>query len=437
MPTTIAIESKTVSFRGFATPYQHLYLVKTVTDDAGRVIDERVIRGDAGGDATLVTQADIPLARSADARGSATPEQRNHTDLNLGGRDPEAVWQLMVQHAVNVDKANLLYGVDSFGFDTGEGANSNTLVASALHTVGINLATHLPDGVTFNEVPLFNRLDQMFVNDVLVGQAGNDRVYGGVGNDRIEGGDGADRLFGETGSDYLVGGAGNDYLDGAAGVDRMDGGAGNDTYRVDDRRDQVIESDTSAAGGIDRVLSTVSFSLASRSEMAGVERLSLSRTGDAAARGNDLDNYVSGNSGDNKLFGGAGNDTLKGSGGDDVLHGGAGSDALKGDGGRDAFQFNAVTESLAGETTRDRILDFTSADVIDLRSIDANTLVDGNQAFTFIGSAAFTEAGQLRFELDGLGNTIVQADVDGNLTADFEVLLQSSTRLLAKDDFLL
>jgi Ca2+-binding RTX toxin-like protein len=312
LPTTIAIESNTVSVRGFATPYQHLYLVKTVTDDAGRVIDERVIRGDAGGDATLVTQADIPLARSADARGSATPEQRHNTDLSLGGRDPEAVWQLMVQHAVNVDKANLLYGVDSFGFDTGRGANSNTLVASALHTVGIDLATHLPEGVTFNEVPLFNRLDQMFVNDVLVGQAGNDRVYGGVGNDRIQGGDGADRLFGESGSDYLVGGAGNDYLDGGSGADRMDGGAGNDVYRVDDRRDRVVETDTSEAGGIDRVYSTVSFSLSNRAETAGAEKLILSSGLDLSGSGNSLGNYIAGGSGDNRLSGHEGNDTLRG-----------------------------------------------------------------------------------------------------------------------------
>jgi Ca2+-binding RTX toxin-like protein len=437
LPTTIAIESKTVSVRGFATPYQHLYLVKTVTDDSGRVLDERVIRGDAGGDATLVTQADIPLARSADARGSATPEQRNHTDLNLGGRDPEAVWQLMVQHAVNVDKANLLYGVESFGFETGDGANSNTLVASALHTVGINLATHLPKGVTFNEVPLFNRLDEMTVNDVLIGQTGNDRVYGGVGHDRIQGGDGADRLYGESGSDYLFGGNGDDLLDGSSGIDRMDGGAGNDVYRIDNPRDRVIESDESSAGGVDRVYSAVSFNLSSRAEMSGVEQLILSGARQISGRGNSLDNYISGTSLDNRLAGGAGNDTLKGGNGDDVLHGGGGGDFLKGDRGRDTFLFKSTPESLAGETTRDQVLDFTSSDVIDLRSIDANTLVDGNQAFSFIGSAAFTGAGQLRFEVDGSGNTIVQADVDGNLTADFEVLLQNYTAGLSKDDFLL
>lgn len=437
MPTTIAIESKTVNLRGFATPYQHLYLVKTVTDEAGQVLDERVIRGDLGGDLTLEIQADIPLARSADARGSATPEQRNHTVLNLGGRDPEAVWQLMAQHAVNVDRANLRYGVDSFGFSTGDGANSNTLVASALHTVGINLAANLPDGVTFNEVPLFNRLDEMVVNDILVGQAGNDRVYGGVGHDRIQGGDSADRLYGESGSDYLVGGAGNDLLDGSAGADRMDGGSGNDIYRVDDRRDRIIEIDISDAGGVDRVYSTVSFNLSSRAEMVGAEKLILSSRLDLSGSGNSLGNYIAGGSGDNRLSGRDGNDTLKGGQGDDVLHGGGGADILLGDGGRDAFLYRSVVESSAGEATRDIIRSFTSADVIDLRSMDANIVIDGNQAFTFIGSATFSGAGQVRYETDALGNTIVQADVDGNLTADFEILLQSYTAGLGRDDFLL
>jgi len=437
LPTTIAIESKTVSVRGVATPFQHLYLVKTVTDESGRVLDERVIRGGAGGDLTLVTQADIPLARSADARGSATPEQRNHTVLDLGGRDPEAVWQLMVQHTVNVDKANLRYGVDSFGFDSGEGANSNTLVASALHTVGINLAAHLPEGVTFNEVPLFNRLDEMVVNDSLLGHAGNDLVYGGVGRDTLRGEDGPDRLYGESGSDHLIGGGGNDLLDGSTGIDRMNGGAGDDIYRVDDSRDRVIETDTSAAGGVDRIEAKVSFSLSSRAEMAGVEQLILRTNQKLSGSGNGLDNYLAGSSGDNRLGGGGGNDTLKGGSGDDILRGGSGSDVLLGNNGNDTFLFKSVAESAAGELTHDRILDFSSADVIDLRSIDANALSDGNQDFTFIGSAAFTGAGQLRFEADGSGRTIVQADIDGNLTADFEILLQGTARILAKDDFLL
>ncbi|GEO12726.1 calcium-binding protein [Microvirga aerophila] len=454
MPTTIAIESKTVSFRGVATPYQHLYLVKTITDASGNVLDERVIRGDVGGDLTLVTQANIPLSESADARGSATPEQRRHTPLDLNGRDPEQVWALMVQHVVNIDKAGLQYGVDSFEVDNGGDANSNTTVASALYTVGISLARNLPRGVEPNEVPLYNRLDAMLVNDRLVAGAENDIIRGGVGRDGIRGNDGNDRLYGGADGDNLNGGSGNDLMDGGIGNDRMTGSGGNDTYRVDSALDRVIESDASAAGGIDRVESTISFSL-SRAERAGVEQLVLRGGNDLSGTGNRLDNSISGTSGDNKLVGGSGNDSLAGGSGEDRLHGqsgndslrggkgdddligGSGSDILRGDAGRDAFVFGSVSQSVAGATTRDVILDFTSADVIDMQGIDAKALATGNQTFGFIGSAAFTGAGQLRFEADGAGNTLVQADVNGDLAADFEVLLQGYVGPLGRGDFLL
>src|SRR5215211_8596092 len=107
MPTTIAIESKNIVVFGLVTPFQHLYLVKTVTDAAGKVLDERVIRGDVGQDLTLVTQANVPLATSPDARDGQTLAQRHHTELDLSGRDPDEVWSLMVQHALNINKANL------------------------------------------------------------------------------------------------------------------------------------------------------------------------------------------------------------------------------------------------------------------------------------------------------------------------------------------
>jgi Ca2+-binding RTX toxin-like protein len=455
LPTTIAIESKTVSFRGVNTPFQHLYLVKTVTDASGDVLDERVIRGDVGGDLTLVTQADIPLAASADRRGSDTLAERNHRVLDLGGRDPEQVWSLMVQHAVNIDKAGLQYGVDSFEIDNGGDVNSNTTVASALHTVGISLVRNLPPSVERNEIPLYSRLDAMVVDDVLSGGALNDIIRGGVGRDNVRGNDGNDRIYGENSGDNLRGGFGNDLLDGGVGNDRMAGADGNDIYRVDSRLDRVVETDTSATGGVDRVESAVSFDLLGRAGTAGIEELVLRGRGDLVGSGNTLGNYIAGNGGDNKIVGKSGddslsgmagddrvsgqlgNDSLRGGSGDDDLIGGLGSDILRGDRGNDAFVFNSVAESLAGETTRDVIQDFTAADTIDLTRIDANALAAGNQAFTFVGSAAFTGAGQLRFEADGLGNTLVQANVNGDLAADFEVLLQGTTRALDRDDFLL
>ena len=83
MPTTIAVESRPVFLFGIDTGLEHLYLVKAITDNAGTVLDERVISGNRGSDGTLVTYANINLALSHDARGSATLAQRHHTVLDL------------------------------------------------------------------------------------------------------------------------------------------------------------------------------------------------------------------------------------------------------------------------------------------------------------------------------------------------------------------
>ncbi|GEO17246.1 hypothetical protein MAE02_49420 [Microvirga aerophila] len=235
----------------------------------------------------------------------------------------------------------------------------------------------------------------------------------------------------------------------------MSGAEGNDVYRIDSRLDRVFDTDISSAGGIDRIESLVSFNLGSRAELAGIEKLFLRGRDNLGGSGNKLDNSITGNSGDNKLIGNSGNDSLSGGSGDDRLYGqsgndsltggrgnddlrgGSGSDIFRGGTGADAFVFASVAESLAGAENRDLIQDFTTSDVIDLRGIDANGLATGNQTFTFIGSSAFTGAGQLRFEADSVGNTMVQADVNGDLTADFEVVLQGYAPGLGKGDFFL
>lgn len=68
------------------------------------------------------------------------------------------------------------------------------------------------------------------------------------------------------------------------------------------------------------------------------------------------------------------------------------------------FVYNAISNSRAGAANRDVINGFTRApgdqDRIDLSVIDANTTAFGtNNAFAFIGTAAFSatgSAGQLR-----------------------------------------
>jgi hypothetical protein len=256
MPTTIAIESKDVTIAGISTSFQHLYLVKTVTDSTGTVIDERVILGNLGADGTVVTLADVPLANSPDARGSENLAERHRTPLDLEGRNPEDVWSLMVQHARNIDDADLPYGLEVFGIADPDEVNSNTVVASVLYTVGISLVQNFPSEISTGQAPLYNRLGAMDVDDLLFGSARSDIILGGVGNDRLTGRRGDDRLSGEDGRDVLVGGLGRDVLVGGIEADRFDFNAVTEslTSQPDVIRDFQGGSDTLDLRGVDAVL---------------------------------------------------------------------------------------------------------------------------------------------------------------------------------------
>jgi hypothetical protein len=82
------------------------------------------------------------------------------------------------------------------------------------------------------------------------------------------------------------------------------------------------------------------------------------------------------------------------------------------------------------------ITDFVSGtDKIDLTSIDADSQRGGDQAFTFIGTGAFTgHAGELRVEIAGPWLHIM-ADVDGNGQADFALVVNGP--VLTASDFIL
>ena len=147
-----------------------------------------------------------------------------------------------------------------------------------------------------------------------------------------------------------------------------------------------------------------------------------------------------GGEGADVLIGSDGADTLKGGAGDDVLIGGPGLDVLDGGPG-DNVVIQSVAVGTPGNdigplTNYDVIQDF-AGDVITLAAVDANLDAGGDQAFSFIGTDAFSGAGQLRFFADGAGNTIVEGNVDNNLAADFQIELHNFTGQLHAGDFLL
>ena len=146
---------------------------------------------------------------------------------------------------------------------------------------------------------------------------------------------------------------------------------------------------------------------------------------------------IVGGAGEDVIFGDNGNDVLKGGGGHDILTGGTGRDTLRGGLGDDSFNFNSVNDSAVGGAQRDQILDFHQGeDVIDVLFIDANTGAGGNQAFDFIGAAAFSHtAGELR-ATTFRDSTIVAGDNDGDGSADFQILVVGVTGL-TEGDFVL
>jgi Ca2+-binding RTX toxin-like protein len=224
----------------------------------------------------------------------------------------------------------------------------------------------------------------------------------------------------------LIGGDGNDVLNGGTGADGMTGGTGDDRYYADNALDSVTEQ---AGEGTDTVFSSVDFTLG-----GNVERLTLTGSAALDGTGNGLANILQGTTSANVLDGGDGNDTLWGYGGNDTLIGGAGKDTLVGGVGNDSFVFVGGDFGGATTVTADRITDFVAGqDKIDLSAVDANSVVGGDQAFSFIGTSAFSgTAGELHYQQIG-GNTYVSGDTNGDGLADFMVKLDGLHTLVGTD----
>jgi Ca2+-binding RTX toxin-like protein len=118
--------------------------------------------------------------------------------------------------------------------------------------------------------------------------------------------------------------------------------------------------------------------------------------------------------------------------------GGLGADHLWGDAGADRFVYTAAAQS-SPATAIDWIKDFAvGTDKINLYGMDADgNAADGVTRFTFIGDSAFTnQAGQLRVGSGANGTAWVEADIDGDGTADFFIQITTSNAMpLARSDF--
>ncbi len=228
------------------------------------------------------------------------------------------------------------------------------------------------------------------------------------GSYTLNGGSGNDSIYGGAGADYLIGEDGNDFLDGGAGADSMTGGNGNDTYSVRSADDTVTETNAVAAtGGYDKVNSYLAAYILGNN----IEQGQVMSTGAANLTGNSLNNVLYAGAGNNVLdgdlgsdyasyyfstaaiqvslattalqaTGGSGSDTLKnienlagsryadaltGNADNNTLNGGAGADTLSGGDGSDTYYVDNAgdlvieTNSVASTGGIDYVYSYLSA----------------------------------------------------------------------------
>ena len=313
------------------------------------------------------------------------------------------------------------------GNDVLDGGNGDDLLSGGSY---LTATLNVPSTLKLNGGAGNDTLIGGYGNDTLSGGSENDSIDGGggLGNDMLDGGSGNDTLIGGFGIDTLLGGAGNDMLS-SSGTAFMDGGAGDDTYFINGTA-QITD-----ASGIDTVICNSSFTLGST-----IENVIIRGGSNAVGNGNSLNNILiyeasgnstlSGGAGNDKLTGGLGNDSLMGGTGNDVLFGSRGADNLTGGLGADRFDYHSADDSLF--FTVDTIVDFSHAqlDKIDLSTIDAKVSTGTNDAFTFILTDFTGVEGQLRFDT---ATHSIYGDIDGNSTADFQIVLTGVTSMVASD----
>lgn len=317
-------------------------------------------------------------------------------------------------------------------------------------------------------------------NDVATANGGNDTIFGGTGNDSISGGDGNDWLSGDAGADKLDGGAGTDTASYATATAGITANLAKPSLNTGDAKGDVYVSIENLTGssyadklsgdgsanllsggagddlliggtGADRLnggagIDTASYSGATAGVTANLANAA-ANTGDAKGdvyvsienlTGTNYADKLYGNAGANALSGGSGDDLLSGGAGKDILYGGLGADSLTGGAGADTFVFKALSDTKIATTGLDTIFDFSGAsgDRLDLSAIDANSSASGNQAFTFVGTAAFTgKAGELNYSKQA-SDTYIYGDTNGDKKADFAIHLDDAV-MLTKGYFIL
>ncbi|MEF8756318.1 MAG: hypothetical protein V5B60_20670 [Accumulibacter sp.] len=319
--------------------------------------------------------------------------------------------------------SNVLQG--GFGNDTLDGAGGTDTASYSDATAGVTVTLATPG------------LEQNTVN------AGLDRL------------DGIEDLIGSGFNDLLTGDAGDNSLDGGTGGDSLIGGDGSDIYYVDNIADLVTETNADpVTGGTDQVF----VDLASYTLGAHIESGRVLASGAANLAGNSLDNLLEAGRGNNLLDGAGGNDTVSylyavngtgvsvslaiagsqvtggsgsdtlvaienlvgsiyddtlfGDGGANHLSGAEGSDILDGGGGADVMRGGPGSDTYVVDNVGDKVEESSSSHVQPLRQV--STAADGSPGNNHSYHPSLSIDG--RYVLfESLASLLVAGDTNGHL----------------------
>ncbi len=445
----IAVDYRDLPMRYDVDPLYYYYDVWHLHDDASEIIGQRLadfIANDLGF-ASTASDNDDPSLISLYPVNKVLGGSGN--DNLLGTSGPDTLdGKAGADHMEGYDGSDV-YIVDNVGdtiMENGTGAEDyDTVVSSISWTLGANLENLLLTGsqpLSGTGNSLANIIKGNDANNVLNGGAGADVLIGGLGSDTyyvdnsadkvMEGSDaGFDRVFSTASSFTLSYNVEELYLMGSGNI--------NGTGSIDDNTIYANSGNNVLNGGAGN--DTLSYEFATAGVTVRLTTSAAQATGGSGSDtirnfenliGSDYADNLTGDANNNILRGGSGDDVLSGGAGNDTLEGGAGLDRMTGGTGADTYLFSSLSDLGLGDLA-DQITGFSSSegDKIDLSALDANPLTQANEAFTFIGNAAFSDTnatGQLRFD-----GGVLYGSINSDSSAEFMIKLLGVTALSPND----
>jgi len=260
---------------------------------------------------------------------------------------------------------------------------------------------------------------------VTSGTSGNDTLTGTTEDDVIAAGAGNDTVNGLSGNDTMIGGAGTDILN---------GGTGNNTYSID-AFDTIVEA---ASAGTDTVLAAFTYVLG-----ANLENLILTGLAAIDGDGNEFDNLLYGNAGNNTINGRTGTDTISyvnasssvtvnlslsaaqiigGNQGSDILvaieniMGSISGDTLTGNSGANTINGNGGADSMRGGSGADTYYVDDTSDTV----VETDNTPTGTQGFGLeldLGTTIDTVIASVSYALSNFVENLTLAEGTTSLNA--------------------